>query len=229
MLRGPPSSSLKNRLEFLCCLYIEFCRLCYLQHSHLFEPIKMSWRCLFSLLPSHTYQGPRRADLGTKTITYELVPTSKAKRDGGWGSCHPNTIRRSYHSSKDETRSNCLYYATESTPLRCVGCVRAKGKFTSVLYAHDPDLATVSRWLHQRDGLGSPAYHRTRKLSQKLGRRPIVSEEQCEMLVLPSRNSARHQTYEAQIEDLQLGCKRRTLQAKPKVCMKGVGATKWHI
>jgi hypothetical protein len=44
---------------------------------------------------------------------------------------------------------------------------------------HDPDLGTASRWLRQRATLGSPAYRRTRKLSDRLGRRPIVSEEQC--------------------------------------------------
>ena len=86
---------------------------------------------------------------------------------------------------------------------------------------HQPDLGTASRWLHQRDVLGSPAYHRTRRLSNKLGRRPIVSEEQCKMLVSPSRNPVRDQAYEAQIEHHQLGCKKRSLQARLKKCTKG--------
>ena len=85
----------------------------------------------------------------------------------------------------------------------------------------DPDFGTASRWLCQRNTFGSPAYRHTRKLSNKLGRPPIVSKEQCQMLVSPSRNPVRDQAYEAQIEFHKLGCKKRSLQARLKACTKG--------
>jgi hypothetical protein len=62
---------------------------------------------------------------------------------------------------------------------------------------YEPDLATASQWLRQREALGSSIYHRIRKLSNKLRRRPIVSEEQCKILVSPLRNPIRRQAYEA--------------------------------
>ncbi|RDL42414.1 uncharacterized protein BP5553_02393 [Venustampulla echinocandica] len=85
----------------------------------------------------------------------------------------------------------------------------------------DPDFGTASRWLRQRNTFGSPAYRRTRRLSNKLGRPPIVSKEQCQMLVSPLRNPVRDQAYKAQIEFHKLGCKKRSLQARLKACTKG--------
>jgi hypothetical protein len=87
--------------------------------------------------------------------------------------------------------------------------------------SHEPDLSTASRWLRQRNTFGSPAYHRTRKLSQKLGRHSAVSEEQCKMLVSPTRNLVRDQALEAQIEYHNLGIKRRALTTRLKGCTKG--------
>ena len=51
-------------------------------------------------------------------------------------------------------------------------------------------------------------------LSVRLGRRPAVSKEQCQMLVSPSRNPVRDQLYEAQIEYHNLNVKPRTLQRR---------------
>jgi hypothetical protein len=77
------------------------------------------------------------------------------------------------------------------------------------------------RWPDQRALYGSPAYRRTRKLSDTLGRRPTVSAETCKMLVSPSRNKVRDQQYEAQIEYHKLPIEKRTLQARLKYCTNG--------
>lgn len=71
---------------------------------------------------------------------------------------------------------------------------------------------TGLKWLRERELLGSPAYRRTRKMSLKLGRRPKVSKEPCQMLVSPSRNPVRNQLYEAQIQYYNLPVKKRALQ-----------------
>src|SRR5277367_590794 len=71
---------------------------------------------------------------------------------------------------------------------------------------------TARRWLKQREQLGSPALRRTRKLSNRLGRRSKVSDETCQMLVSPSRNPVRDQLYEAQIEYHHLPIKARQLK-----------------
>ena len=86
--------------------------------------------------------------------------------------------------------------------------------------SHQPGLGTASRWLHQRDTLGSPSYHRIRRLSQKLGRPPKVSEKQCKMLVSPSKNPVRDQMLEAQIEHHKLEVTRRSLTSRLKACTK---------
>jgi hypothetical protein len=57
---------------------------------------------------------------------------------------------------------------------------------------HDIDGSTGRRWLKQRRELGSPAYRRTRKKSEKLGRKSQVSREECKMLVSPTRNPVRN-------------------------------------
>lgn len=74
------------------------------------------------------------------------------------------------------------------------------------------------RWLDQRAQYGSPAYQRTRKLSNNLGAPSKVTKETCEMLVSPSRNPVRDQQYEAQIEYHKLPIKKRSLQARLKAC-----------
>jgi hypothetical protein len=74
------------------------------------------------------------------------------------------------------------------------------------------------RWLDQRAQYSSPAYRRTRSLSDKLGRRPKVLAETCKMLVSPLRNPVRKQQYEAQIEYYKLPVKKRALQARLKAC-----------
>ncbi|KAF2836095.1 hypothetical protein M501DRAFT_284288 [Patellaria atrata CBS 101060] len=60
--------------------------------------------------------------------------------------------------------------------------------------------STASRWLQQRDIMGSPSFRRTRKLSTRLGRKEIIAEEQCKMLVNPRENSVRKRKLDYQLE-----------------------------
>ena len=76
---------------------------------------------------------------------------------------------------------------------------------------HQIHKSTASKWLAQRERLGSPAYRRTRKLSHRLGRQPEASEMQARQLVSAPR-SLRLQSYEAQIDSIGLDCRPRTLQ-----------------
>ncbi|TAQ83164.1 hypothetical protein B7494_g8513 [Chlorociboria aeruginascens] len=75
---------------------------------------------------------------------------------------------------------------------------------------------TGRRWLRQRQELGSPAYRRTRPLSKNLGRPPIISAEQCHMLISPSKNPVRNQHYEAQLDHHNIKGNVRTLQRRLK-------------
>jgi transposase len=84
----------------------------------------------------------------------------------------------------------------------------------SIAREYAPSLSTAHRWLKKRNELGSPAYRRTRKLSVRLGRRPAVSKEQCQILVSPSKNPVRDQLYEAQIEYYNLHVHPRTIQRR---------------
>ena len=71
---------------------------------------------------------------------------------------------------------------------------------SSIAASKEINKSTASRWLQQRALFGSPADHRTCRLSQKVGSQSRVSKETCQMLVSPSRNPVRKQAYEAQIE-----------------------------
>ncbi len=64
--------------------------------------------------------------------------------------------------------------------------------------------------------MGSPAYRRAHKLALRLGPRPKVSAETCQMLVDPSENLIRDQLYEAQIEYYKLPIKKRARQNRLK-------------
>jgi hypothetical protein len=86
----------------------------------------------------------------------------------------------------------------------------------AICKATDTTSPTGRRWLHERELLGSKAYRRTRKLSDRLGRTSAVSDETCKMLVSPSRNPVRDQLYEAQIEYHRLPIKKRQLQTRLK-------------
>jgi hypothetical protein len=66
--------------------------------------------------------------------------------------------------------------------------------------------------------LASPAYQRLRKRSHRLGRPSRISQEQCQILVSPTRNPVRDQLYEAQIKHHKLDIKPRQLQRRLKGC-----------
>ena len=91
----------------------------------------------------------------------------------------------------------------------------------SILEATDTTKPTALRRLKQRDELGTPALRRTRKLSDRLGRKSRISDETCKMLVSPSRNPVRDQLYEAQIEYHHLPIKARQLKTRLKQATKG--------
>ncbi|KAH7321680.1 hypothetical protein BKA65DRAFT_512746 [Rhexocercosporidium sp. MPI-PUGE-AT-0058] len=73
----------------------------------------------------------------------------------------------------------------------------------------DLDESTGRLWNRQRRDLGSLGIRRTRKLSNKLGRRSKVTPAMCRMLVDPKKNPVRNQLYEAQIVYHNLPCKKR--------------------
>lgn len=78
------------------------------------------------------------------------------------------------------------------------------------------DEGTARRWIKQRENMGSLAYRRTRKMSNKLGRRSKVTKKVCKMLVSPSQNPVRNQPFDAQIEFHNIPVKRRQFQKKLK-------------
>lgn len=88
----------------------------------------------------------------------------------------------------------------------------------AIATAENITFRTANRWLQQRRELGSPAYRRLRKRSQHLGRASRISQEQCQMLVSPTRNPVRDQLYEAQIKYHKLNIKPRQLQRRLKAC-----------
>lgn len=114
---------------------------------------------------------------------------------------------------------------TPKRPIRTADCSTK----TRIEFFHDYDTATPSktlarickpfqidrrtgrRWLHQRRELGSPAIHRMRTLSTKIGRPSRVSKDVVKMLVSPSQNKVRDQALEAQIEFHDINVQRRQL------------------
>lgn len=80
---------------------------------------------------------------------------------------------------------------------------------------------TARRWLQEREQLGSKAYRRTRKLSNRLGRKVSVPNETIKQLVSPSKNPVRHQPYEVQLEHHKIPLKKRQLQKRLKDITNG--------
>ena len=104
-----------------------------------------------------------------------------------------------------------------------------KTRFYSAIDAKDPeqslrsfydefgiDSHTARRWLHQRIALGSPAYRRTRKLSQRLGAPEKHHKSTYKMLPDPLQNSVRSMPLEAQIAHHNLDIHIRTVQRNLK-------------
>ena len=70
---------------------------------------------------------------------------------------------------------------------------------------------TASFWLKQRELLNSPTKHRTRPLSNKLGR-PLKDPSIYPPRPPIPRNPVRHQQYETQIEEHSIPVHKRTLR-----------------
>lgn len=79
------------------------------------------------------------------------------------------------------------------------------------------------KWKNQLEKEGSLARRKTRSSSKVLGRKSRVTKEMCKVLVSPTRNPFRKQSYEAQIEHFNIPVKKRQLQAKLKEHTKNGG------
>ncbi|KAF2415484.1 hypothetical protein EJ08DRAFT_711131 [Tothia fuscella] len=71
--------------------------------------------------------------------------------------------------------------------------------------------STARTWLKKREILGSGARRRTRKLSNRLGRKSTVSESVLDTIT-DQDNPIHEELYAAQVKKLDLKCQPRTLQ-----------------
>ena len=123
------------------------------------------------------------------------------------------TTRSKYYPSTPK-RSQRRREASTSKKSRFFDALDRSGgrkSFRTLAKEYAPSLTTAHRWKTQRQHIGSPSYHRTRRLSEKLGRRPIVTKDVCQMLIDPRKNPIRDQTYEAQISFHNLGVKKHAV------------------
>jgi hypothetical protein len=63
------------------------------------------------------------------------------------------------------------------------------------------------KWLKQRDQLSDLAWHKTQKLSKKLGRPQQATKEEIQALVSPLKNPVCDQTFKAQLTFIQVNLK----------------------
>jgi hypothetical protein len=82
------------------------------------------------------------------------------------------------------------------------------------------------KWLKNRDVLGDLAWHKTRKLSKKLGAPQHTTKEEIQALVDPTRNPVRNQPLEAQLAFLQINLKLRQARKRLKQDTNGGGIYK---
>jgi hypothetical protein len=82
------------------------------------------------------------------------------------------------------------------------------------------------KWLKKRDELGDLAWHKTRKLSNKLGEPEHATKEEIQAIISPSRNPVRDQCLEAQINFLQINLKPRQVRNRLKKDTNGGGIYK---
>jgi hypothetical protein len=87
----------------------------------------------------------------------------------------------------------------------------------------DVEITTLCgrKWLKQRDQLWDLAWHKTRKLSKKLGGPQHTTKEQIQTLVDPTRNPVWDQTFEAQLAFLQIDLKPRRARDRLKTDTNG--------
>jgi hypothetical protein len=121
--------------------------------------------------------------------------------------------RSKYHPSTPK-RSQKRHEASSNRKLRFFDALDRSGgrkSFRTLATEYAPSRGTACRWKQERDEMGTPAYHRTRKYSENLGRKPTFTAEKAKMLVDP-KNPVRDQTYEAQAEYHHLMVGPRTIQ-----------------
>ena len=76
----------------------------------------------------------------------------------------------------------------------------------------------TKRWLDQRQLLGSPAYRRTRKLAERLGRKPRMSDEAVRDLLDPKKNKYKRDRYEVMVANIPLPIQPRQLRRRLVQC-----------
>ncbi|PMD18510.1 hypothetical protein NA56DRAFT_245081 [Hyaloscypha hepaticicola] len=129
----------------------------------------------------------------------------------------PNTRRTSRHTPPRGTEEGIQ--ANTIKKIRFFHAYDKEISFKSLRHMaseEHTDEGTARRWIKQRENMGSLAYRRTRKMSNKLGRRSKVTKKVCKMLVSPSQNPVRNQPFDAQIEFHNIPVKRRQFQKKLK-------------
>jgi hypothetical protein len=76
--------------------------------------------------------------------------------------------------------------------------IRKAGMNSRARIGYNPP--TTTKWLNQREELGSPAHRRTRKLSDKLGRASRIQKKNVKTLLNPKKNPFRKERYEVRIK-----------------------------
>jgi hypothetical protein len=108
------------------------------------------------------------------------------------------------HREADTVKKSRFFEAFDSRS-------HSKESLQTLATKHGITKRTACNWLQERRIQGSPAYRRSRKLSQRLGRKPKLTNDQIQRLLSPS-NPTRNQPYEHQIQHFNLPCKTRALQ-----------------
>ena len=111
---------------------------------------------------------------------------------------NPQTPRKPRHRQGD--------YSTQRRFRFFLAHEERAGIATFASICEDVEISTPCgcKWLRQREQLGDLAWHKTRKLSDKLGGPTKVSKECIKALVNLDENPVRDQPLEAQIEWFQL-------------------------
>ena len=114
----------------------------------------------------------------------------------------PTTPNRAIKYRQADTVKKTRFYQAYDSKTRDVKSLAAEHNITK---------QTAYNWLRQHRIQGSPAYQRSRKLSECLGRQPILTNDQIQRLLSPS-NPVQNQHYEHQIQHFNLSCCIHTLQ-----------------
>ena len=127
-----------------------------------------------------------------------MAPTTRSK---GLQTTPPNTKKGNEYTTTKKVR---FFYAYDTR--------EAAQSARSIARAQSIPWSTAATWLRQRLEFGSPVNHRTRPASISLGANPKLTEEQCRMLISPSKNPHRDRPYEAQIDYFNLNISKATVQ-----------------